>query len=371
MSRTIFLTGPTGNLGAPLLWRLLQRAEVDRVYTLVRAKSDQEGLARIVKAVSAATGDVNLPLIHQKLRPVCGDITDSRLGLAPSIRKALLSEVTDIIHSAAQTAFTLPLKAARHTNGLGAEHIAALVRDINNCGKLRRYFHISTAFVCGRSEGTIDEHYQDATDFSNSYEQSKFEAEQVLRQKYSDLPCTIIRPTIVAGDSETGKILACNVLYTPLKWILHGYLDRRTVQTDILLDVVPVDYVADATVALLFHSNQILPSPIHLAAGEKSNITVNEIVEFTLQYAHRREYKLHALNYRNIDCRTTPYYPYVTLPRFFVTGNSELLLAPLGLRPRPLADYLGCLLDHAFQTNWSKNLRGDSCTQRKEKACAA
>lgn len=371
MSRTIFLTGPTGNLGAPLLRRLLQKAEVDRVYTLVRAKSDQEGQARVLNAIVAATGRVELPLIYQKLRVVCGDITDSRLELSPSIRKVLLSEVTDIIHSAAQTAFTLPLEAARQTNCLGAEHIAALAQDINGRRKLQRYFHISTAFVCGESEGTITEQFRNTTNFSNSYEQSKFEAEQVLRKRYRDLPCTIIRPTIVAGDSETGKILACNVLYTPLKWILHGYLDRRTVETDILLDVVPVDYVAAATVALLLHSERNLPSPIHLAAGENSNMTVSEIVRFTMEHARRRKYMFHTASHRRIDCRTTPYSPYVTLHRSFAINHSAALLAPLGLSPRPLAEYLACLLDHAFQTNWSKNLSGDSCTRRKESACAA
>ena len=54
-------------------------------------------------------------------------------------------------------------------------------------------------------------------DFRNPYEQSKFEAELLVRERSRSLPIQVVRPSIVVGDSRTGLTPAFNVLYWPLR----------------------------------------------------------------------------------------------------------------------------------------------------------
>ena len=49
--------------------------------------------------------------------------------------------------------------------------------------------------------------------FRNAYERSKFEAELMLREEGAHLPLQVLRPSIVVGDSRTGRTSSFNVLY--------------------------------------------------------------------------------------------------------------------------------------------------------------
>ena len=68
---------------------------------------------------------------------------------------------------------------------------------------LERFVHVSTAYVGGTHTGRFDEDDLDVGQgFRNTYEQSKFEAEQVVRA--SGLPVRVVRPSIVVGESTYG-----------------------------------------------------------------------------------------------------------------------------------------------------------------------
>ena len=85
--------------------------------------------------------------------------------------------------------------------------------------------------------------------FHNSYERSKFEAEQLVRRP-AGLPDTILRPSIVVGDRNNGWTAAFNVLYWPLRAFARGLFTAVPAIASAPVDVVSVDYVADATFAL-------------------------------------------------------------------------------------------------------------------------
>ena len=115
---------------------------------------------------------------------------------------------------------------------------------------LRRLVHVSTAYVGGRHAGTFREDDLDVgQEFRNSYEQSKYEAE--LEVQASDLPLVVARPSIVVGDRYSGWTPAFNVIYWPLRAFARGMLDEVPANPDGVVDIVPVDYVADALVHLL------------------------------------------------------------------------------------------------------------------------
>lgn len=175
----VLLTGATGFLGMELLARYLERT--DRVvYALVRAADDAEAQARLRAAVAtvvAAPGRYD----HRVLA-IRGDVALPGLGLRRSTRVALAETVTEIVHAAASVSFTLPLPDAREINVEGTHRLLELAQLCRARGSLRRFSHISTAYVAGDRVGVFHEDELDAGQgFRNSYEQTKHEAETLVR----------------------------------------------------------------------------------------------------------------------------------------------------------------------------------------------
>jgi nucleoside-diphosphate-sugar epimerase len=89
---------------------------------------------------------------------------------------------------------------------------------------------------------------REAREFHNTYEAAKAEAEEILLQQMQrGLPATIHRPSMVVGDSRTGKIIHFQVFY----YLCEFLSGKRTFgiipdARDVRLDIIPVDYVARA-----------------------------------------------------------------------------------------------------------------------------
>ena len=77
-------------------------------------------------------------------------------------------------------------------------------------------------------------------------------------------PIQIFRPSIVVGERATGWTASFNVLYTPLKAFVRGSLPALPARRSAPVDVVPVDYVADAVFKL---SNDPLADSRHVPPG--------------------------------------------------------------------------------------------------------
>jgi nucleoside-diphosphate-sugar epimerase len=120
--------------------------------------------------------------------------------------------------------------------------------------RLRRFSHFSTAYVSGDRVGVIlEEELAMGQRFHNAYEETKFQAELLVRRAQADLPATVLRPSIVVGDSRTGEIdrfegpyaLAILLVASPLAVPLP--LPGDAVAP---LNVVPVDFVVEAARAI-------------------------------------------------------------------------------------------------------------------------
>lgn len=83
--------------------------------------------------------------------------------------------------------------------------------------------------------------------FRNAYEQSKFEAECLVTNARRRLPVTVLRPSIIVGERDSGWTQSFNVLYWPLRAFSRGAYVALPARREAPVDVVPVDYVADAT----------------------------------------------------------------------------------------------------------------------------
>ena len=154
--------------------------------------------------------------------------------------------MTTIVHSAASVSFTLGIDEAREINLEGTRRMLELAELAQERGGLDCYGHVSTAFVAGNHPGGFAECDLDlGQTFHNSYEQSKFEAEQLVRS-HDGLPYTIMRPSIVVGDRNNGWTAAFNVLYWPLRAFARGLFTAVPAIPSAPVDVVSIDYVADA-----------------------------------------------------------------------------------------------------------------------------
>jgi thioester reductase-like protein len=276
-----FLTGATGALGREVLARLLAEDPRGEFTLLVRAVPGGEGgdpvagaaarLEELTQYLEAFFG--RLPVTRLCALP--GDVERPRLGLSRDDHSRLAQRVTHIVHCAAGTKFSLPLAAARRINVGGTREVLALAR---HCARLVRLSHVSTAYVAGDREGQIREDELDrGQGFNNSYERSKFEAEILVRSYMESLPITVFRPSIIVGDSRDGHLADFATVYRPLRAIALGRAGALPGDPDTLLDLVPVDYVAEGIVRATCR-----PAPrcatYHLTAGRDRAIPVRRLI---------------------------------------------------------------------------------------------
>ncbi len=241
MASTILFTGFPGFLGRELLPRVLARDPAARAVCLVQGKFmavARDAAAAIERAYPAVAGRIDL---------VPGDIGDDDLGLDDAA--GLARDVREIYHLAAIYDLSVPRALAERVNVDGTRNVLELA---TRCGRLDRVHYVSTCYVSGRYTGIFEEEDLDkGQTFNNFYEETKFEAEVLVRERMlTGLPATIYRPSIVVGDSRTGATQKLDGPYYILRWLLRqprvALLPVIGDPSRFRLNVVPCDFVVDA-----------------------------------------------------------------------------------------------------------------------------
>ena len=120
-----------------------------------------------------------------------------------------------MIHCAATVRFDHSLDEARRINVEGTRRVLDFAAA---APRLRSLAYVGTAYVAGDRTGLVRENELDAgQSFRNTYEQTKAEAEALVRSRLGSLPGVILRPSIIVGDSRTGVTSSFKMLYWPLK----------------------------------------------------------------------------------------------------------------------------------------------------------
>jgi thioester reductase-like protein len=261
----ILLTGSTGYIGAHIAANLLADHS-DPLNLLVRARDEQEARERLWRSLQL---HMDFPtfetFVNSRVRIFRGDLTDAQFGLTDGDYAQLVRSTDSIIHCAASLNRKSE-KSCLNVNLRGTLEVIQLAMRARDQHGLRRFSHVSTVAVAGqRANEVVQEDL--AIDWNRSdydpYARTKKFCEHMVRQLLPDVPRTIFRPSIVLGDSrrpETNQfdMVRAFVFLAGLPALPFRPADR--------IDIVPVDFVADA-VATLHQKEKPLHDIYHLSSG--------------------------------------------------------------------------------------------------------
>lgn len=211
------------------------------------------------------------PDVVARIRPLFADLTsrDEMADLATQLDKNL---VTLGVHLAAEVNWGKPTPQVQSVNVEGTSNFAELLTVISPSSSL---VYVSTAYT--DVEGWA---------YNNAYEQSKAEAEALIRAKYSNLTPSVFKCSIVVGNSETGAISRFSGIYG---LIAHMY--RRSPpfvvhKPGTKLDLVSVDWVSRELVAHI-DRHLVGSRKTTIASAGENSITMDRLLPVVVNVINR------------------------------------------------------------------------------------
>ncbi|KAL4959669.1 male sterility protein-domain-containing protein [Aspergillus stella-maris] len=176
----VLLTGATGTIGRFILHSLLIRKDVERVYCLVRATSNETAIQRVRKALDDACLTELDSSQLEKITALSSNIGSAGLGLSTWVYETLRASVTAIIHNAWAVNYNMHLASFENPSIASVLHLLNLARQSTLGSKPTFAFISSTATVLNAHTAPVAEirHGWDAVD-KMGYAQSKWVAEEI------------------------------------------------------------------------------------------------------------------------------------------------------------------------------------------------
>jgi long-chain acyl-CoA synthetase len=321
---------------------MLDAGDGPDIYMAVRAEDPLAAQTRLAETVGRLWQTP--PEAIRRLHAVCADLTAPGLGLSASAHDELIANVDRVIHCAASISFTLPLAEAREVNVTGTRRVIELAAALP---ALQRFVHVSTAYVSGRSPDLFEESHLGGSGFRNTYERTKMEAEAAVRA--AGLPASIVRPSIVVGEAGSGWTSAFNVLYWPLQAFARGLLPVVPADPDGIVDMVPVDYVADVIERAAYDADAI--GCYHAVAGDRA-ILVRDLIGAVCNELTLAPPQLTPIDSLPDDHPAAIFAPYFDVNTRFDDRRARRLVGEQG-PPEPLS-YLPQMLEFAKAARWGK-----------------
>ena len=247
----ILITGATGLLGGALTAALVSMGH-DVVAMVHRNGVIKDNAGYELPAARSA-----LPLSPSGVVLVSGDVRRPGFGLDAGTIRWLDRHVTAVVHCAAVVRFEAEWADLEAVNVEGTRHAALMCPSA-------RFIHVSTAYVCGLTDGPVPEQPCDPEGpFGNRYEHSKALAELVVSDLRPD--AVIARPSIIVGEAANGRIRSFDTIYRAFKFIAEGKVAAVPALPTATLNFVPIDHVVDA-IAALVEKSACDGRIVHLAA---------------------------------------------------------------------------------------------------------
>lgn len=374
MNKHFFVTGGTGLVGTNLIPRLLKAFPGSAITLLVRGEDESDAAER-VRAIATNIGqEYAIPDAAERIDGILGDVSLDHCGLNARQLARVVAETTHIIHGAATIRFDHPLDEARAINCGGTRRMLAIAQMCLERGNFERFVYIGSSSVSGQRGGFIrEDELEMGQKFFNTYEQSKCESERIVRDHFARVPSTIFRPSIIIGDSRTGKTTSFNVIYIPLRLLQRGMLTYVPGKPETKLDLVPIDWVDDAMTYILARQESI-GKAFHITAGPERAAPLAEVVNLAREYFDRRaplrhprtmdfitreEFEHRRANMRGREealmSQLDTLLPYVSVDRLFISTNTDALLSGSGIEFPRFKAYAERIFEYCITTNWGKN----------------
>jgi len=268
----ILLTGSTGYIGAHIASNLLADHS-EPLNLLVRARNEQEARERLWRSLQLHLEFARFEeYLNSRVNIFRGDLTDAHFGLAYDDYTRLVRTTDSIIHCAASLNRKSE-KSCLNVNLRGTLEVIQLATRARDHHGLRRFSHVSTVAVAGQR---LDEVVQEdaAIDWNRSdydpYARTKKFCEHMVRQLLPDVQRTIFRPSIVLGDSRRPETNQFDMVRA---FVFLAGLPALPFRPTARIDIVPVDFVADA-VATLHQKERPAHEIYHLSSGTDSETFV-------------------------------------------------------------------------------------------------
>jgi nucleoside-diphosphate-sugar epimerase len=380
----IALTGATGFLGSHLMASLL----ITGYDIIIFGRSSKtESLKERITRLLTWFGIENY---SDHVTCIDADLSKENLGIEPGEYSSLCSEVESVIHCASDTSFSESKREkvmAANINNLKG------ILGFSKKARVRFFHYISTAYVAGTGVTYCKETLPSTKTFSNVYEESKAAAENIISAfcLENSINLSIIRPSIVYGDSQSGRSLKFNALYFPirsaqsirdiylndinnnqgLKAAKNGvYIDKEGYLFLPLkiylphegdLNIIPVDYFVNATIKIIencsqsgiYHLTSSFPTTMKTVAQYYSKLMKVKGVEiiYDIPTAIADRNPAEELFDRFIE----PYRPYLSDKRVFDRTNS--ILATDGLNPPQFTyEIFKTCMEFAIKVNWGASI---------------
>lgn len=384
----IALTGATGFLGSHLLVALISKGY--NVVVLGRSLKE-ESLSDRINRLLKWFGCYDLTS-----RVICieADLSKELLGIEKEKYYDLCSDVDTVIHCASDTSFS----ESRRDKVLAAniDNLKAILQ-FSADANVKLFHYISTAYVAGAEEKYCREILSAAKKFTNVYEESKAGAEYIISQfcQKNSINLSIIRPSIVYGDSKTGRSLKFNALYFPVRsaqTIRDIYLNdiknnagKKASKSGIYLDeegylfvplriylpdegyinIIPVDYFTEAAMRIIencpqggiFNLTNNSPTTMNIVSKYFEDLMKVRGVE--IKYGQPPAGIDRNPAEELFDRFIEPYRPYLSDSRVFERTNADLATGNLH-PPEFTFDIFRTCMNYAIRVNWGQLIFSDS-----------
>jgi nucleoside-diphosphate-sugar epimerase len=381
---TIALTGATGFLGSHLMSSMLLKGY--RVIILGRSTNEEPLYERISRLLRWFGIENRL----NQVTCVDTDLSQDNLGIENEEYSRLCSVVGSVIHCASDTSFSENKRdkvIAANINNLKG------ILEFSRYAKVNFFHYISTAYVAGLSEIVCKENLPVTNSFTNVYEESKAGAENIIAQ-YCDknsINLSIIRPSIVYGDSQNGRSLKFNALYFPIRSVqsirdiylndLNNNGGKKALKNGIYIDkegylflplkiylpkegdlnIIPVDYFVKATIKIIencspggiFHITN--NSPTRMTTVAKYYEQLMKVRGVEIIYGKSADNLSRNPSEELFDRFIEPYRPYLSDNRIFDRTNTDLVTGNLNPPEFTYEIFKKCM-EYAIRVNWGASI---------------
>ena len=371
---SVFLTGATGVLGGRVLYELLRSTDAT-IHCLVRAGNDELARERLANSLQIYdVADEFSRVVNDRVKPVIGDVSLPRLGLDTRAYHKILTGLDGVLHIAANVNLVGNASSLERVNVGGTAQMIELCLEADLPLVYASSYAVSG--MLGFQQGLVirESDLDVGQELPTDYARSKFEAEKLIHAAGNKgLRWVITRPGNIFGDSVTGAYPLTNPTVTGI----YNHIFKTITTTGLAMfqpdrmDVTPVDYVAEATVALIFEP-EAFGKTFHLVNPDVK--AFYEIINLLIDYGYRirflplSEYVDLFRNRRILHqgkayssfftAMTRHFQKYFSDARFcfsatFDISNVQSILEPRGIRcPKINLDLLSSYLEYCIDAGY-------------------